>query len=142
MQLTPRSMHSSRGMLVKRLSTSNETMNLPNIDKDWVSCTRVEVYILSQVIIVKCSNRRHDGAKWRSGVGSTSLSHFGEAINSCWLGSFGIDILVLNVIKTAILLHFSEEMLRTGAQLVEDRAVVREVVSSTPTEPTLRVLTL
>ena len=77
----------------------------------------------------------------RNGVGSTSLSHFGEAINSCWLGSFGIDVLVHSVIKTAILLQFSEEMLRTGGS-VEDRAVVREVVSSTPAEPTLRVLTL
>ena len=44
--------------------------------------------------------------------------------------------------QEAILLQFTEEMLRTGAQLVEDRAVVREVVSLTPAEPTLRVLTL
>ena len=34
-QLTARSMHSSRGMLVKRLSTLKEIIYLPNIDNVW-----------------------------------------------------------------------------------------------------------
>ena len=93
-----------------------------------MSCTKVKVSvaqwsvgmcgdkrlqkITSQVIIV-CSNRKHDGAKWRSRVGSTILVHFGETINSCWLRFFGIDVLVHSVIKTAIVLQFSEETLQS-----------------------------
>ena len=35
--------------------------------------------------------------------------HFGEAINSCWLRAFGIDVLINFVSKVTIFLQFSEK---------------------------------
>ena len=37
--------------------------------------------------------------------------HFGEAINSCWLRAFGIDVLINFVSKVTIFLQFSEKSL-------------------------------
>ena len=57
MQLTTKSMHSSRDMCVKRLSTSKDTINLPNIDKDWMPCTKVKVSI-AQCSVGMCGDKR------------------------------------------------------------------------------------
>ena len=57
MQLTARSMHFSKGMFVKRLSTSKDTINLPNIARDWMSCTKVKVSV-AQCSVGMCGDKR------------------------------------------------------------------------------------
>lgn len=52
-----------------------------------------------------CSYRRYDGAKWRCRASFTILMHFRKAVNSCWLGAFGVDVFIHPVVEMSIFLQ-------------------------------------
>ena len=44
-------------MFIKRLSTSKDTINLPNIERDWMSCTKVKVSV-AQCSVGMCGDKK------------------------------------------------------------------------------------